>query len=362
MNFINLDRQQQRLEPTLSQNIAEVLSHKRFILGPEVTSFEERLAAFIGVKHCIGVGNGTDALLIALMALNVGSGDEVITQAFSYIAAIEVITLLGATPVLVDVDPLTFTLDSDRLGEAITPKTKAIIPVSLYGQCPDMASINTIAEQHNIPVIEDAAQSLGATYRGQMSGSLSTIACTSFFPSKPLGCYGDGGACFTDDDNLATAIRSIRAHGQAKRYQHVRLGLNSRLDSLQAAILLAKLDIFASEIAARQTHAAIYDSLLADIVTVPFIAEDRESGYGIYTIRVKNRDTLVAHLKHHGIPTAVHYPCPVNEQPAYTDIDAANDYPNSKLVSQEVLSLPFDAYITEEEQRHVAESISHFFN
>ena len=266
MDFIDLKTQYQQLKADIDAGIARVLAHGQFILGPEVAELEEKLAAYTGARHCISVANGTDALQIALMALGVGPGDEVVTPGFTYIATAEAVALLGAKPVYVDVDPRTCNLDPALLAAAITPRTKAIIPVSLYGQCADYDAINAIAAQHGIPVIEDAAQSFGATYKGRKSCSLTTIACTSFFPSKPLGCYGDGGAIFTNDDQLATVLRQIARHGQDRRYHHVRVGVNSRLDTLQAAILLPKLEIFPRELEQRERVAEGYARLLGEAV------------------------------------------------------------------------------------------------
>src|SRR5690554_6080130 len=275
MQFIDLAAQQARIKDRINAGIQRVLAHGQYILGPEVTELEEKLAAFTGAKHCITVANGTDALQIAQMAFGIGPGDEVINPGFTYIATAETVALLGAKPVYVDVCPRTYNLDPAKLETAITSKTKAIIPVSLYGQCADFDTINAIAAKYNIPVIEDAAQSFGASYKGKRSCNLTTIACTSFFPSKPLGCYGDGGAIFTNDDELAKIMRQISRHGQDRRYHHVRVGVNSRLDTIQAAILLSKLEIFQEEMDQRQVVAKIYDKLLkeAGIVTGPFIEE-----------------------------------------------------------------------------------------
>src|SRR5690554_261347 len=306
MQFIDLAAQQARIKQKIDANIQKVLAHGQYILGPEVSELEEKLAAFTGAKHCISVANGTDALQIAQMAfgIGIGPGDEVITPGFTYIATAETVALLGAKPVYVDVCPKTYNLDPQKLEAAITPKTKAIIPVSLYGQCADFDAINAIANKYGIPVIEDAAQSFGATYKGKQSCNLSTLSCTSFFPSKPLGCYGDGGAIFTNDDELAIVLRQIARHGQDRRYHHIRVGVNSRLDTLQAAILLPKLEIFAEEVSLRQQVAAKYDQLLnqAGITTTPFVEEHNTSVYAQYTIQVENREQLQAKLSEAGIP------------------------------------------------------------
>ena len=244
IKFIDLQSQYQTIKPKIDGRINNVLDHGQYILGPEVEELEKELSKFVGVKHCISASSGTDTLLMSLMALDIGYGDEVITSPFTFISTVEVIALLGAKPVFVDINPRTYNLDHHLIEEKISSKTKAIMPVSLYGQCPDFDKINAIANKHNLPVIEDAAQSFGAKYKGKRSCSLSTIGSTSFFPSKPLGCYGDGGALFTDDDEIAKSLREIRAHGQDRRYHHPRVGINGRLDTLQAAILLEKLSIF----------------------------------------------------------------------------------------------------------------------
>ena len=344
MQFIDLAAQQARIKDQIDANIQKVLAHGKYILGPEVAELEEKLANYTGAKYCISCANGTDALQIALMALGVGPGDEVITPGFTYIATAETSAVLGAKPVYVDIDERTYNLDPALLEAAITPKTKAIIAVSLYGQCADYDAINEIAAKYGIPVIEDAAQSFGATYKDRKSGNLTTIACTSFFPSKPLGCYGDGGAIFTNDEELARVIRQVARHGQDRRYHHIRVGVNSRLDTLQAAILLPKLAILDDEIALRQQVAANYNQLLNEkgIETTPFIEEHNTSVYAQYTIRVKNREQVIEELQAKGIPTAVHYPIPLNKQPAVATNDSL---PVGDRVAQEVLSLPMHPYL-----------------
>lgn len=351
IEFIDLKAQQARIKDQIDAGIQRVLSHGQYILGPEVAELEEKLAAFTGAKHCITVANGTDALQIAQMALGIGPGDEVITPGFTYIATAETVALLGAKPVYVDIDPRIYNLNPALLEAAITPRTKAIIPVSLYGQCADFDAINAIAAKHGLPVIEDAAQSFGASYKGRKSCNLSTIACASFFPSKPLGCYGDGGAIFTSDDELAKVIRQIARHGQDRRYHHIRVGVNSRLDTIQAAILLPKLEIFEEEIALRQQVAQNYDALLsqAGISTTPYIEPHNTSVYAQYTIRVQNRELLQEKLKAAGIPTVVHYPIPLNQQPAVADAGA--QLPVGDAVAQQVLSLPMHPYLTAEDQQ-----------
>ena len=356
MQFIDLAAQQARIKKQIDANIEQVLSHGQYILGPEVAELEDKLAAYCGAKHCIGVANGTDALQIALMALGVGAGDEVITPGFTYIATAETVALLGAKPVYVDIVEQTYNLDPAKLEAAITPRTKAIVPVSLYGQCADFDAVNAIATRHNLPVIEDAAQSFGASYKGRKSGSLTTVSCTSFFPSKPLGCYGDGGAVFTDDDNLAAVIRQIARHGQDRRYHHIRVGVNSRLDTLQAAILLPKLAILEEEIGLRGRVAEVYaQELDKPGIAAPFIESHNISAYAPYTVRVKNRDAVQTALKAAGIPTAVHYPIPLNKQPAVAS-DAV--LPVGDWVAEEVLSLPMHPYMTEEQVRQVVGALA----
>jgi len=357
IEFIDLKSQQARIKDKIDAGIQRVLSHGQYILGPEVAELEERLAEFVGAKYCITCANGTDALQIALMALEIGPGDEVITPGFTYIATAETVALLGAKPVYVDVDPRTYNLDPELLEASITPRTKAIIPVSLYGQCADFDAINAIATKHGIPVIEDAAQSFGASYKGKRSCNLSKISCTSFFPSKPLGCYGDGGAIFTSDEQLATVLRQIARHGQDRRYHHIRVGVNSRLDTLQAAILLPKLEIFEEEIALRQQVAENYDRLLleAGIETTPHIEPHNVCVYAQYTVRVENRDAVQAKLKEAGVPTAVHYPIPLNKQPAVAD--AAAQLPVGDQVAGQVMSLPMHPYLTLADQQVIVEAL-----
>ena len=357
MEFIDLKSQYQRLKSEIDAGIQRVLDHGQFILGPEVVELEERLAAYTGARHCITVANGTDALQIAQMALGIGPGDEVITPGFTYIATAETVALLRATPVYVDVSPRTGNLDPTLLEDAITSRTKAIVPVSLYGQCADFDAINAIAERHGIPVIEDAAQSFGASYKGRKSCNLSTIACASFFPSKPLGCYGDGGALFTNDDELARVMRQIARHGQDRRYHHVRVGVNSRLDTLQAAILLPKLAVLDTEILQRQDVARRYAELLAPIpgLETPKIEPHCASAWAQYTVRVPQREVVQAHLKAQGIPTAVHYPIPLNRQPAVADSRAR--LPVGDRLAQEVISLPMSPYLSAEDQTKIARGL-----
>ncbi len=357
IEFIDLKAQQSRIKAEIDAGIQRVLAHGQYILGPEVAELEEKLAAYVGAKYCITCANGTDALQIAQMAFGIGPGDEVITPGFTYIATAETVAVLGATPVYVDVNPKTYNLDVEKLEVAITPRTKAIIPVSLYGQCTDFDAINAIAAKYNLPVIEDAAQSFGATYKGRKSCNLSTVACTSFFPSKPLGCYGDGGAIFTNNEELAKVIRQIARHGQDRRYHHIRVGVNSRLDTLQAAILLPKLAILDDEMQARQCVADTYTKLFneAGIFTTPFIEKHNQSAWAQYTIQVENRSEVQAKLKEQGIPTAVHYPIPLNKQPAVADVNAV--LPVGDAVAERVMSLPMHPYLTIEAQEKIVAAL-----
>ncbi|MGB6105274.1 MAG: DegT/DnrJ/EryC1/StrS family aminotransferase [Pusillimonas sp.] len=358
IEFIDLKAQQARIKKQIDVNIQRVLAHGKYILGPEVAELEERLASYIGVKHCITCANGTDALQIAQMALGIGPDDEVITPGFTYIATAETVALLGAKPVYVDIDPQTYNLDPCLLENAITSRTKAIIPVSLYGQCADFDAINTIAAKYGIPVIEDAAQSFGATYKERRSGNLSTIGCTSFFPSKPLGCYGDGGAIFTNDDELAIILRQIARHGQDRRYHHVRVGINSRLDTIQAAVLLPKLDILPDEIILRQQVAAHYDQLLkqVNIISTPYIEAQNVSVYAQYSIQIENRETVQKALKDVGIPTAVHYPIPLNKQPAVANSNVV--LPVGDHVAERIVSLPMHPYHSLKDQQFIVNTLA----
>jgi len=355
MQLIDLQAQYRQLKGPIDARIRQVLDHGRYILGPEVEELEERLAEYVGIRHCIGLSSGTDALLVSLMALDIGPGDEVITTPFTFIATAEVIALIGARPVFVDIDPRTYNIDPDLIAAAITPRTRAILPVNLYGQCAEMDAIAAIAQPRSLPVIEDAAQSFGARYQDRHSCALSIIGCTSFFPSKPLGGYGDGGACFTDDTTLATRIRQLSVHGQDRHYHHPRIGINGRLDTLQAAVLLAKLDTFPQEVAARERIGRRYTEHLADSVSTPYIEPHNRSVYAQYTIRVPARDEVAAQLKQAGIPTAIHYPCPLTEQPAFADPGA--EIPNATAATEQVLSLPMSPWLTEVDQDRVIAAV-----
>lgn len=359
--FIDLKHQYQALKPEIQARINTVLEHGQYIMGPEVRELEERLETYTQAKHCITVASGTEALLIALMAIGIKTGDEVITTPFTFAATAEVIVLLGAVPVFVDIEPDTCNIDASKIEAAITPKTKAIMPVSLYGQVADMDEINVIASRHgNIPVIEDAAQSFGADYKGRKSGNLSTIGCTSFFPSKPLGCYGDGGAIFTNDDALAKVMREIRVHGQEKRYVHTRVGVGGRMDTLQCAVVLAKLERFDWEVEQRLKVAARYDELLAGKVSVVTQRSDRTSVFAQYTVFVENREQIQEQLKVAGIPTAVHYPIPLNEQPAYRHLCCSDCTPISKQRASQVMSLPMWPFLDPRDQDRIAKQFAVF--
>jgi UDP-2-acetamido-2-deoxy-ribo-hexuluronate aminotransferase len=356
--FIDLKSQYQRVKDRIDANIAAVLDHGQYVLGPEVMQLEEALAEYVGSKHCISASSGTDTLMIAMMALEIGVGDEVITSPFTFISTGEMIALLGAKPVFVDIDPQTYNLDPAQVEAAITPATKALMPVSLYGQCAEMDTLNAIADRYGLAVIEDAAQSFGAEYKGRKSCALSTIGSTSFFPSKPLGAYGDGGALFTDDDNLAMLMKQIRVHGQDRHYHHPRLGINGRMDTIQAAVLLAKLEIFPSEVEARGKIAKLYNDRFKDRFETPYVAADNLSVYAQYTLQVDNRDQLQATLKAKGIPTAVHYPVPLNLQPVFEYLDQpAGSFPIAERVATRVLSLPMSPYLSEGQLHHIADSV-----
>lgn len=355
MDFIDLKSQYLASRTLIDGRIHAVLEHGQYILGPEVAELEARLAARTGARHCITVSSGTEALVIAMMALGIRAGDEVITTPFSFIAAAEAVLLVGATPVFVDVEAATGNLDARLIAERITPRTRAILPVSLYGQPADMDAINALAEPYGIAVIEDAAQSFGATYRGRQSCHLSTIGCTSFFPSKPLGCYGDGGALFTDDDALAQAMREIRVHGQSHRYVHTRLGVGGRMDTLQCAVVLAKLERFDWEVEQRQRAAADYDAVLRHQVPVLAVRNDRSSVHAQYTVLVDARERVRAILSAAGIPSAVHYPLPIHHQAAYAHLAPGTTYPVAEGLARRVLSLPMGPYLARADAQRVAE-------
>jgi UDP-2-acetamido-2-deoxy-ribo-hexuluronate aminotransferase len=360
--FIDLKSQYQALKHEIDARIHKVLDHGQYILGPEVAELEDKLVQYTGAKHCITVSSGTDALLLSLMGLGIGPGDEVITTPFTFVATAEVIVLVGARPVFVDIEADTCNIDWRLIEEKITAQTKAIMPVSLYGQPADMDEINAIAARHgNLPVIEDAAQSFGATYKGRKSCNLSTIGCTSFFPSKPLGCYGDGGAIFTNNDNLAQIFRELRVHGQSERYVHTRIGVGARMDSIQCAVLLAKLERFEWEIERRLEIGARYNRMMDEAgIERVHQRSDRTSVFAQYTILSERRDRVAARLKEAGIPTAVHYPIPLNEQPAYKHLCCPDCTPIAQEIARRVISLPMGPDLSEEAQDEIFGMLSAF--
>lgn len=354
MEFIDLKTQYRRYQAEIDERMLRVMTHGHFVMGPEVAEIERDLARYISVKHCITGSSGTHTLEIALRALGIGPGDEVITVPFTWISTAEVIGLVGARPVFIDIEPETYNINIDLLESAITSRTKAILPVSLFGQMPDYDRINTVAATHSIPVIEDAAQSFGATRRGHKSGGVTTIGSTSFFPAKPLGCYGDGGALFTNDDALGEKMRAIRTHGGLQRHYHPLLGTNGRFDTLQAAVLLAKLPHFDWEVAERERIGGRYSATLQDVCTIPAIAPGNTHVYAQYTVRVPERDKVAEKLKAQGIPTAVYYPKCLHEQPVFGKLGYNwGDFPESEKASREVLSLPMHPFLSSEDQDKV---------
>ena len=358
MQFIDLQEQYRRYQPQIDARMRAVMDHGHFIMGPEIAECEQALAAYVGVKHAITVASGTDSLEIALRAWGIGPGDEAITVPFTWISSAEAIGLVGAKPVFVDIDPLDFNMDAVKLEAAITSRTKAIMPVSLFGQMPDFAEISTIAEKHGLPVLEDAAQSFGAAQHGRKSCAVSTAGSTSFFPAKPLGCYGDGGALFTDDDNLALKMKAIRTHGGTKRHHHTLLGMNGRFDTLQAAVIVAKLPHFSEEVEARSRIGARYSELLKDVCETPAIRPGNVHVYAQYTIRVPDRDVFGAKLKETGIPTAVYYPKCLHEQPVFADLGYKwGDFPVAEKASREVISLPMHPFLSEADQDRVIDAV-----
>ena len=365
MEFIDLKTQYTQLKTEIDTRIAEVIAHGRFIMGPEVTELEEKLAAYVGSRHAIAVSSGTDALLLALMALKVRPGDEIITTPFTFIATGEMIALVGATAVFVDIDPHTYNIDPNCVEAAITSATRAIMPVSLFGQCADMDALNAIGERHNLPVIEDGAQSFGATYKGRKSCALSTIGCTSFFPSKPLGCYGDGGACFTDDDSLAELMRRLRIHGQERRYHHTSIGINGRMDTLQAAILLAKLTVYDDEIGARQRIAMSYIERLNALcpeITTPVVGHENSSVFAQFSVQADGRARYLGTLDEFGIPVAVHYPVPLHRQPVFAEggrCRVVDTLEHSERVAERIFSLPMHPFLSAADQERVLTALVH---
>ncbi|MFO1496848.1 MAG: DegT/DnrJ/EryC1/StrS family aminotransferase [Verrucomicrobiota bacterium] len=358
MEFIDIKTQYRKYQKDIDNRLHRVLEHGHFIMGPEVVELEEALAKYVGVKHCITVASGTDSLEIALRALHIGPGDEVITVPFTWISSAEVIALVGAKPVFVDIEPATYNLDPAKLESTISPRTKAIMPVSLFGQMPDLEKINAIAARHRLPVIEDAAQSFGATRHGRRSCSATLISSTSFFPAKPLGCYGDGGALFTEDDQLAETMRAIRTHGGLKRHFHPLLGMNGRFDTLQAAVLLAKLPHFQEEVEERGRIGSRYTQLLSSYCRTPAIAPGNTHVYAQYTIRVKDRATVIERLATKGIPTAVYYPKCLHEQPVFQELNyQLGSFPVAEEASREVLSIPMHPFLSESEQAQIVAAL-----
>ncbi len=358
IDFANLKRAYQAQQEEFDLALQKVLDSTKYIMGPEVEDLENQLSAFTGSNHAISCSSGTDALLLALMALDIGPGDEVITTAFSFISTAETIALLGAKPVFVDIDEASYNIDASLIESKINPTTKAIIPVSLFGQVSDMDAINALAEKHSLTVIEDAAQSFGATYKGKKSCNLSTLACTSFFPSKPLGCFGDGGAVFTNNKGLAEKIKCIRLHGQTQRYNHKYIGLGARLDTLQASVLLVKLKRYEEDVKRRQEVANRYHKLLQNNLNTPQINKENTSVWAQYSIRLTSRDEVQKKLQEKGVPTSVHYPKPMHLQECFEYLGyKEGDFPVSESVSKEIISLPMNPYISPEEQEYVCNEL-----
>jgi UDP-2-acetamido-2-deoxy-ribo-hexuluronate aminotransferase len=351
MQFIDLKSQYRRHQADIDRRIHQVLEHGQYVFGPEIQEVEKALAEYAGVKHCLTVASGTDSLEIALRALDIGPGDEVVTVPFTWISTAEVVLLVGAKPVFVDIEPRYYNLDVTKLEAAITPRTKALMPVSLFGQMADYDAINALAAKHNLPVIEDGAQSFGAQQKGRRSCGVTTIASTSFFPAKPLGCYGDGGALFTNDEALITRMKSIRNHGGLQRHYHDRVGMNGRFDTIQAAVLLAKLPHFEDEVQARARIGARYSELLNDTCAVPEVMPGNTHVYAQYVLRISERDQVCEALKSKGIPTALYYPKCLHEQPVFEPLGYRwGDFPAAESASRDVMSIPMHPFLTDEEQ------------
>jgi UDP-2-acetamido-2-deoxy-ribo-hexuluronate aminotransferase len=358
MQFIDLQEQYRRYQTEIDARMRGVLDHGQFIMGPEIAELEGKLAAYVGTKHALTVASGTDSLEIALRALDIGPGDEVITVPFTWISSAEVIGLVGACPVFVDIEAAGYNMDLELVERAITPRTKAILPVSLFGQMPDYTRLNALAARHGLTVIEDGAQSFGATQAGRMSCGVTKIASTSFFPAKPLGCFGDGGALFTDDAALAERMRAIRGHGGIKRHHHTCLGMNGRFDTLQAAVLLAKLPHFPAEVKARGEIGARYTELLKPFCSAPEVMPGNTHVYAQYTIRLKHRDAVAEKLKAAGIPTAVYYPKCLHEQPVFAGLGYSwGTFPLAEAASREVLSLPMHPFLSSADQDRVVAAV-----
>jgi len=359
IDFAKLQYQYQLYKPEIDNAIYAVLDKSNYIMGEEVTQLEDDLETFTGAKHAISCSSGTDALLLAMMALDIQPGDEIITTPFTFIATAETIAFLGAVPVFVDIDEKTYNIDPAKIEEKITNKTKAIIPVSLYGQPSDMDAIQTIADKNALKVIIDGAQSFGSTYKGITDSNLGDISTTSFFPAKPLGCFGDGGAVFTNDDVLAEKIRSLRVHGQSKRYHHKYIGMGGRMDTLQCAIVNVKLKYYEKDLALRQEVAAKYTEVLKEKnIILPFVEGNATSAWAQYSVRVQNRDKVQAKLKEEGIPTAVHYPMPLHLQECFAYLgQGKGDFPICEKVSDEIMSLPMNPYLSDEEIVYISKKL-----
>tara|TARA_B100000767_G_C19719201_1_gene516457 strand:- start:367 stop:1464 length:1098 start_codon:yes stop_codon:yes gene_type:complete len=358
IDFANLQLQYQKYKIDIDANIQQVLNKSTYIMGQEVYDLEEALKNFTGAKYAISCSNGTDALLLALMALDIQPGDEIITTPFSFISTAETIALMKAVPVFVDIEPDTFNIDANKIEEAISNKTKVIMPVSLYGQPADMDLIRLIAEKNNLKVIIDGAQSFGSTYHGITDSNLGDISTTSFFPAKPFGCYGDGGAVFTNNLDFSEKIAKLRLHGQSKQYHHKYIGMGGRLDTIQAAVLLAKLPHYHDDLGARNKIALQYNNELSNVVKIPVVKKNRSSAWAQYTIRILNRDIVQEKLKQNGIPTAVYYPIPLHLQECFQYLNYKfGDFPHAEKASKEVMSLPMNPYLTNEEINHIVETL-----
>jgi UDP-2-acetamido-2-deoxy-ribo-hexuluronate aminotransferase len=357
IDFANLQYQYQLYKTEIDEAIHAVLDKSNYIMGDEVSTLEENLQSFTGAKHAITCSSGTDALLLAMMALDIQPGDEIITTPFTFIATAETISFLGATPVFVDIDESTYNIDASKIEERITDKTKVIMPVSLYGQPADMESIQTIADKHDLKIIIDGAQSFGSTFNGKTDSNLGDISTTSFFPAKPLGCFGDGGAVFTNDEALATQMKQLRVHGQSKRYHHKYIGLGGRMDTIQCAVVNVKLKYYEKDLKLRQEVASKYSSLLKEkALILPFVADNATSAWAQYSIRVQNRDALQAKLKEQGIPTAVHYPMPLHLQECFEYLGyKRGGFPIAEKISSEIMSLPMNPYLTDYELAYICE-------
>jgi UDP-2-acetamido-2-deoxy-ribo-hexuluronate aminotransferase len=374
MQFIDLKKQYNKIEASVQQRINAVLQHGSYILGPEIHELEEKLAHYTGAKYCLTCASGTDALVLALMAYNVGPGDAIVTTPFTFVATAEAIALVGATPIFADIDPVTYNIDPHKILKAINDyksdkpigripkglKLRGIIPVDIFGLPADFDAINGIAEENGLFVLEDAAQSFGGMYKGKKAGSLAGVAATSFFPAKPLGCYGDGGALFTNNEELLNVFKSLRVHGQGiDKYENVRIGINGRMDTIQAAILLAKLELFDDELDLRQQVAKRYSQLLQKEVVVPRIPEDCLSAWAQYSVQSENRQNVMNRLKDAGIPTAIYYPKPLHLQTAFSYLGyAMGDFPIAEKVSERIFSVPMHPYLTQEEQARIAACIT----